>query len=137
MPKVKSKSLGRKFKGLTPSRTKISAIGSQEETSQLADASVNDPTKAEIEMHYLARHLSEEEDGEITAIRSFEPENTVTSGAENQPGPSGVQQNTITNPTATPEEEIRQYAPRDVCNEGCWSCQMAQQLVVPWSEAVE
>ena len=57
-------------------------------------------------MENLARHLSEEENGEITAIRSFEPENTTVSGAENQPGPSGLQHNTITNPTATPEDEI-------------------------------
>ena len=47
---MKSKSLGRKFKKLTPSRTKISAIGSQEETSQLADETVNDPATAGIEM---------------------------------------------------------------------------------------
>ena len=108
MPKVKRKSVGRQFKGANPRRAQTPSQGSKEESSLLADSTVNDPTTAELEMQDLARNLSEEENGEVTAIRLFEAENTMTSGAENQPGPSGLQQKTIANPAATPEEEIRE-----------------------------
>ena len=50
MPKVKRKSVGRKYKGSNPRRAQILPQGAEEESSLLADETVNDPATAEMEM---------------------------------------------------------------------------------------
>ena len=112
MPKAKAKSVGQKRKKSTPNQTQIPSTGSETIPSQSTENIADQPTTTEVEMENLDTSNFEQMDwSDATGIRIYENSSLVvdvnlSSGAENQPGPSGLQANAITNPAASTAQQI-------------------------------
>ena len=112
MPKVKAKSVGRKFKRSNDNQAQIPPAGSDTISPQSTEDIEELQTTTEVEMENLdTSNFEEMEVIEATGIRIYENSSlavdvNLSSGADVQPGPSGLQTNAIANPADTTEEQI-------------------------------